>query len=74
MNHPNAFFVPRPEGGKAITFDAFIQHFPFNSDAFHFRFQAISRSCEPLRYTVAMPTAILRAVHCRPVLKALAER
>lgn len=41
MNHPNAFFVPKPEGGKAISFDAFLQHFPFSSEAFHFRFQVI---------------------------------
>jgi len=39
MTHPNAFFVPRPEGGQPITFDAFLQHFPFSADAFHFRFQ-----------------------------------
>jgi len=39
MEHPNAFFVPKPDDGRLISFEAFLQHFPFNSDAFHFRFQ-----------------------------------
>ena len=44
LDHPNAFFVPKPEGGAPISFEAFLQHFPFNADAFHFRFQVCNRS------------------------------
>jgi len=42
IEHPNAFFVPRPEDGSRIGFEAFLQHFPFSRDSFHFRFQVPS--------------------------------
>jgi len=42
FNHPNAFFVPRPADGSPVSFQSFIQNFPFDSNAFHFRFQVPS--------------------------------